>query len=116
MVQEGLYFSKLMPCHAFMRWLHTLQMYISIRVLFYWLHIILVFVFVVNFDNVTIGIVSRRVALQNISVITGVFDALREVSGLSRPEVMQVGSDLFVRTRVCEKVGIACARVMDFAP
>ncbi|KAJ5058889.1 hypothetical protein PSV08DRAFT_298561 [Bipolaris maydis] len=73
-------------------------MYISIRVLFYWLHVIFVFVFVVNFDNVTIGIVSRRVALQNISVITGVLYAL------------------LIRTRVCEKVGIACARVVDFAP
>jgi hypothetical protein len=38
------------------------------------------------------------------------------VSGLARPEVVQMGSDLLVRTRVCEKVGIACARIMDFAP
>jgi hypothetical protein len=53
-------------------------MYVSIWIFLYRLHVIFVFVFIVNFDNVTIGVISRRVALQNISVVAGVLDALRE--------------------------------------
>lgn len=58
--------------------LRTFDVCVCIRVLFYCLQIILVLVLVVWLDNVAVRVKSWRVALQDVSLVACVLDALSQ--------------------------------------
>jgi hypothetical protein len=54
----------------------TLEIYVGIGIILDGLEVVVVVVFVGELDNVAVGVVARRVALQDISVVAGMLDAL----------------------------------------
>jgi hypothetical protein len=79
--QEDLYL-EVSPCSSarVARGRRTLQLYLAIRVFFYSFRVVLLVVFVVDFNNVSVRIVSWRIALQDRSMVAGMLDALELVS------------------------------------
>lgn len=53
---------------------------VGIRVVLDRFEILFVLVLVVNIDNVSVGIVSQRIALENVSLVAGVLDALQRLA------------------------------------
>jgi hypothetical protein len=53
-----------------------LEIYVGIGIILDGLEVVVVVVFVGELDNVAVGVVARRVALQDISVVAGMLDAL----------------------------------------
>lgn len=62
---------------------HTFQLYVGVRVLLHGRQVGLVLVLVAGLYNVAVGVESRRIALQYVSMIASVFDALNDVTELA---------------------------------
>jgi hypothetical protein len=65
----------MVPCAEVAR-LRTFDVGVGIRVLFYRLQVILILVLVVWLDNVAVRVKSWRIALQDVSLVACVIDAL----------------------------------------